>query len=112
MITKFKLFESIDVDNIKFKSNITWFNRHPKIYSKEEEEDLLSDLSKHQEKLDRIEKYLKGDYNVITDEDPYGEENWGDEPEPVSRIDLEFKNSTIKLIDIIKERIKILRSFK
>jgi len=120
MIKKFKMFESISAEDIKYKSNLTWYNEHPKIYSKEEEEGLLKELQYHEKRIEKVKEIakLKAIKNDSVDKkiDPYGEEDWGDDDYYDEDADylvrMKMDKMIIRLIDILKERIKILRSFK
>lgn len=128
MITKFKLFEineGIVSDHmvrdleewaepaekevqlpfeVKHKSNITWFKNHNKIWTQEEENELIKEIIKNKNQKEDFDKAPK---NV--DLDPYGEEEWRDDfiyQQPF------FKSSTNKMLSILIERLKLLRSFR
>lgn len=98
------LNEDINVDDIKFKSTKTWYNKHSKIYSKEEEDELLKDLKRAEEKLKEMEDSFIGH----EEDDPNREENWDNN----ILMDFGGEKEQRLLINIIKERLKILRSFK
>lgn len=78
MITKFKIFEAINPDEIEFKSNLRWFNEHPKVFNKEEEQEMIKDLAEQRKTLQDILAVP-----TITELDPYGEENWTDIPDVI-----------------------------
>jgi hypothetical protein len=104
MIKRFKIFEQrINPEEIEFKSNLRWFNEHPKVFNKQEELDMIKDLFEQRKILQDIL-----DIPQITEMDPYGEENWTDIPDVM----IAMKNPIAKMVRILEERLKLLRSFK
>jgi hypothetical protein len=104
-IKNFKLFEQSEPQfEIEFKSNLSWYNKHSKIWTKEEDDELIKLLKEEIEKMEDFNNAPKND-----EVDPYGEEEWRDDfiyQHPF------FRNSTNKIVAILAERLKLLRSFK
>jgi len=111
MIKTFKLFEQLE-DDIQFKSNKTWYNNHSKIYTEEEEKEIILAI------LREINKFKTRDVvqsvSVVSEQDPYGEEDWSDSNMlPMSPMDIKIRDAfSKKIISILQERLELLRSFK
>lgn len=92
-LKNFKLFEqSESTPEIEFKSNLSWYNKHSKIWTKEEDYELTKFLKEEIEKMEDFNNAPKND-----EIDPYNEEEWRDDF--IYRNPF-FRNSTNKIVAI------------